>query len=213
MKDLKNTLIIATCIFLLSSCNTISYTPQVSLDISPITINKTLQVEKFIDKSPDEDKKTPFLGLSVTNEKAIINELSLGVTNAIITDFSINSLFEKTSRRVSNPDYFLEGEIIEFAGKSSLTTYGMISFCSIVGVYTWFLGMPVQKVETSVKLRVKLYDSDKKIIKIYEANSSNYQRTSVYKNNSMATPSLTNRDFSKVIEEIRLKIIDDINEK
>lgn len=191
------------------SCATISYIPQVDLDISSKTIPGSVQVDKLIDVSDTNDRKNPFLGLSVTNKEAMANDLSVSITNAIVSDFSNNAVFERVSRRIESPDYTLKGEIKTFKGISKLTDYGTISFITIVGVYTWFLGMPIEKIETEIELKLELYDRSNTLVGSYTGNAKGFKRTSMYKSIALATPSQTNRDFSKAIEQIREQLVND----
>jgi len=62
------------CVLFLSSCATVSYNPWISLDVSPTTIHKTVLIEKFVDNSPEADRKNPFMGMSLTNKKALVND-------------------------------------------------------------------------------------------------------------------------------------------
>lgn len=125
---MKNLILILSALLVLSSCTTISYSPKVSLDVSPRTINKSVQVEKFKDLSPQEDTENPLFGLSVTNTEALSNSLDLEVTNAIVTDFAINGVFRQISRKVENPDLIIKGEIRKFTGISELNTHAKFSF-------------------------------------------------------------------------------------
>jgi len=191
------------------SCTTISYVPQINLDISSKTILGSVQIEKFVDNSDIGDRKNPFLGLSVTNEEALANDLSVSVTNAIVSDFSNNAVFNRVSRRIESPDYTIKGEIKVFKGISRLTDYGTISFITIVGIYTWFLGMPIEKIETEIEIKLEIFDRNNMLIGTYVGNAVGFRRTSMYRNIALATPSQTNRDFSKAIEQIREQIIKD----
>jgi len=191
------------------SCSTISYIPQVDLDISPKTIYRSVQVEKFIDNSDINDRKNPFLGLSVTNEEALTNDLSISVTNAIIADFSNNAVFEHISRRIENPDYTITGEINVFKGIWRPTDYGLISTLTIVGVYTWIFGMPIDKIETEIELKLEVYNREDKLIATYTGKANGFKRSSLYRSIALSTPSQTNRDFSRVIQQIREQILTD----
>jgi hypothetical protein len=198
-------------VLMISSCSTISYTPRVSLDISPKTIHKSVTVEKFVDNTPAEEKKNPFAGFSVTNEEALANDLSTEVTNAIISDFHTNAVFEDISRRADHPDFIMKGEINKFKGTTRLTNYGIISMCTIVGIYTWWFGMPIRKNETDVELVISLYNSNNELIGKYSGTYQEKVRASIYKNKSLGVLTQTNKSFSQVVSDIRQQILKDIN--
>ncbi len=204
-------LLLAAASLILFSCSTISYMPTVSLDIADKTIYKSIQIDKFVDVSDPYDRNNPFLGLSVTNEEAMPNDLALNVTNAVVSDFSTNSVFSNASRRVENPDYVMKGEIKKYKGISKLTNYGYVSFITIIGIYTWFLGMPVEKIETEIEIEVSIYDNQENFIATYTGKATGFRRTSMYRSIALATPSQTNRDFSLAIEDIRKQIAADID--
>ena len=199
-------LLIAFC----SSCVSISYAPKVSLDISPKTIKKTVMVERFIDNSPEKDKNNPFGGFSVTNKDALVSELALEVTNAIISDFSVNSVFKEISRRIENPDFVMKGEIKKFKGRSRMTTYAIVSMCTYVGILTWYFGTPIRANETEMELVISLYNSKSDLIGVYSGVFKDKTLASMYKEISQALPSQTNRSFSSAVSIIRDQIMNDI---
>jgi len=229
MRRIKRISILFTTVAMMASCTTISYVPKVSLDVSPKTVNKVVQVEKFIDSSPIKDKKTPFLGLSVTNAEALPNGLDIEVTNAIVSDFSINGVFKQISRKVENPDYIIKGEIKKFSGKSVLNNFAKITMITsltavIVApilneplielgatpILTWYFGLPVSKNTADVEIVMSLYDKNNNLINTYYGKANDKISTSMYKNKMLAVPSLTNKTFSTAIMQIREQILNDI---
>lgn len=197
-------------VLVMQSCATISYNPKISLDVSPKTIEGSLMVEKIVDNTPIEDRKNPFSGFSVTNEQSLINDLSIEVSNEIVSDFSNNAVFSKVSRSIKNPDYILEGEMTKFMGRTKLTTYGLISFITIIGVITWYFGLPVQKMEVEMDITLRLLDGNRNLIGTYSGTASGFDRVSMYNNIALKTPNQTNKEFSNVIANIREQIIKDL---
>lgn len=139
------------------------------------------------------------------------NDLALEVTNAIVSDFSANFLFKEVRRKISNPDYIITGEINKFRGVTKLTNFGLISTFSVIGVYSWFLGMPVRKNETNIQLIITLSNSKGDKIGTYKGVYQDKQTFSMYKNAFLAIPSQTNKSFSTAVAQIREQIINDIN--
>jgi len=168
-------------------------------------------VEKFKDNTPEKDNNIPFAGISVTNKGSITTELSLGVTNAIIEDFSKNVLFSEISRRLDNPDFIMKGEINRFMGKSRLTKYAIISMCTYFGAATWFFGIPVRANETNIEIVISIYNSKGILIGTYSGICKDKKISSIYFNISYAIPSQTNQSFSDAISQIRDKIVKDIS--
>jgi hypothetical protein len=121
---------------LVSSCSAISYSPKVSLDVSQKTIAKNVVVKLFKDNTYRKDKQNPFAGASVTNKRAMSNDLALEVTNPITLDFSQNAVFNTVKRKMTSPDYIITGEINKYRGVTKLTNFGLIIACSIIGTYS-----------------------------------------------------------------------------
>jgi len=221
---------ISVLLFLITSCSTISYAPKVSLDVSPKTINKAVQVDKFVDSTPVGDKKNPFAGVSITNEESLSNALDIEVTNAIVADFATNGLFKQVSRKVENPDYILKGEIVKFSGKSELNEFAKISwglalisviaapiarnaslYIGAIPLYSCYLGLPVSRNTSDIEIIVKLYDKNNTLIGTYTGKANDKISTSIYKNKMLAVPTLTNKTFSAAVMQIREQILNDIS--
>ena len=213
-----------------SSCTTISYTPKVTLDLSPQTINKSVLVEKIKDLSPVEDKANPFLGLSVTNEESLPSGLELEVTNEIVSDFSNNALFSNISRRVENPDFIIKGDINKFCGKSEINTFGKVSYfmamgaivlssvtgesAALIGVVpmlSWYFGVPISKNTSHIEITLRVYNSKGDLQGTYVGKAEDRTSTNMYKNKALAVPSMTNKTFSIAIQDIRDQILKDID--
>jgi len=226
---LKKTIFGALLIFI-TSCTTISYIPKVSLDVSPKSINKTVQIDKFIDSSPVADRKNPFGGVSVTNSEALANELDVEVTNAIVSDFATNGLFKQVSRKIDNPDFIIKGEIIKFSGKSEFNQFAKFSLgLALASIfiapiaknssilwgtapfYSCYLGLPVSRNSADIELILKLYDKNNNLIGTYKGKANDKTSTSMYKNKMLAVPTLTNKTFSAAVMQIREQILNDIS--
>lgn len=225
----KTTFLCALLIFI-TSCSTISYTPKVSLDVSPKTINKKVQVDKFVDLTTMSDKKNPFGGVSVTNAESLSNDLDIEVTNAIVTDFSNNGVFQHVSRRIENPDYIIKGEIVKFSGKSEMNDFAKISwglamasiviapivknakfYFGTIPLYSCYLGLPVSRNTSEIEIIIRLYDKNKSLIGTYTGKSNDIISTSMYKNKMLAVPTMTNKAFSAAVMQIRDQILNDMN--
>ncbi len=230
MKHFKFVYTLAVVSIFTVSCSTISYSPKLTLDVSPKTIQKSVQVEKFIDSSPLEDKQNPFLGLSVTNQESLSGELNLEVTNAIISDFSVNAVFSSISRKLEKPDYLMKGEIIKFNGKSTLNNYAKASYVmalaafiiapiaaeplvylGTIPLFTWYLGIPISNNTSEISIVIKLYDKNNLLVGTYQNDISSRKSSNMYNNRSLAVPSMTNKLFSEAIQNIRMQIIQDID--
>jgi hypothetical protein len=215
-------------LLILSSCATLSYTPKVSLDVSPKTIPKSLQVEKFTDKSPAEDTKNPFMGSSITNLESLSSNLDLEVTNAIISDFNTNAVFKQAGRRIEEPDYILKGTIKRFYGKTGINNYGKVSFVmalatlivlpavddpvaavGFIPLMLWYTGIPISNNSSNIEIELALYNKNGELVNTYAAKAYIKTSTNLYKNKSLALPTLTNRVFSDVVMRLRTQILND----
>jgi hypothetical protein len=221
--------VIASSLF--SSCVTISYTPKISLDVSERTVKKAIVVEKLTDSSPIQDRENPISGFSVTNPKALPGDLSVDVTNAIVSDFATNGVFSQISRRLDNPDYILKGEIKKFMGKSRATGY----YWGSLGAYTagavaigasnqpneaalalavlpmagLLFGIPARRNVADIEIELKLYDKAGNLLSTYTGKGQENMPMSIYNNAMLALPSQTNKAFSQAIAQIRDQILND----
>lgn len=219
-------------IILLSACSTISYAPKLTLDLSPVTIDKSLRVDKLVDTSPSSDHKTPFLGLAVTTEEAMSGKLDLEVTNAIANDFATNGLFAKAGRKMDDADYVLSGEIRRYMGMSKTNNYAKISlltaltgeliFLSSPGNTTAtiflasaapllisYFGLPVRYNAVAVELAITISNKNGQVVGAYKAAYIERKEMNMYQNRSLAIVTMTNKAFSNVVADIRNQIIAD----
>ncbi|TAF02499.1 MAG: hypothetical protein EAZ80_01040 [Runella slithyformis] len=218
---------VASCLF--SSCVTLSYTPKVSLDVSERTVKKAVVVEKLTDISPVEDRENPVGGSSATNPKALPGDLSVDVTNAIVSDFATNGVFSQISRRLDNPDYILKGEIKKFMGKSrptayywgSAVAYGVgiaairnnpdpsVLVLAVLPMAGLLFGIPARRNVADIEIELKLYDKAGNLLSTYTGKGQENKAMSIYNNATLALPSQTNKAFSQAIAQIRQQILSD----
>jgi len=232
MKVASKFLVFLSLAISVPSCTAISYTqkytPQVNLDISPRTINKSVQIDRFKDASPAEDKKIRFMkGLSITHKKLLDDELDLQVTNAVVSDFSTGGLFKEAGREVENPDFIIKGEIKKFYGKSRTNAFAKISI--IIGVAgfaflatNWKLfflaempslslhfGVPMSRNTSEIVIEMRLYDNHNRLINTYTGRATASRPATIYHSTMLDVSNITNRTFSKAIMQIREQILAD----
>lgn len=189
------------------------YQPRVTLEKSSFVIDKKVLVKDFIDSRPASDTSTTQIDFrSVVHRPNFQGNLSYEIESAIISDFSKNQVFRKIGKDVVSPDYVLTGEVKKFKGQARPTTYGAISFYSVLGIYTWFFGMPVVKQETESVIDIKIYTANGELIGTYEGKSSQIRRKSTYglKKFSKGLPARTNETFSNSVNQIRNQILSDL---
>lgn len=206
MKKTFSVICIVLIMLLFVGCATITYSPKISLDISPKTIKKTVKVKNLVDKTTSEEKKKPVSGYSVTDSKSLAGDLSIEITNAIIADFNTNGVFSKISKTVDNPDFILKGEIIKFKGKYFPNTLFWITLPIDI---IWFFGVPIYKDEIDIEIKLSIYKNSGELIGEYYGKSSSTKSYTIYKNGALGLPAKTNRLFSDVIKQIRKEIIQD----
>src|SRR5437870_5121493 len=110
---------IAPILVLVAGCASISYKPSLSLGPSPVTIHRKVQVDSFRDESPPRDKGRKVGGTSATEPGTMAGELGAEVTNAVLTDFNNNAVFETIRARVEDPDLIMRGTIRRFYGHAA----------------------------------------------------------------------------------------------
>ena len=199
-------------VLLFASCATISYSPLVNLDVSPATIHKNVQVNKFKDNSDPKHRNNPFLGMSATNEQSMANDLDLELTNAITKDLHTNGVFDNVKRRLEDPDLIISGEIRTFQAQYMLTDYGYISFVTILPILTWYFGVPVNKNLVVLAIDFTVSDANGNLIKKYSKSYYEVDRSSMYKNIFLSLPSTTNKGLGAIVEEFREDLLRDFKE-
>lgn len=216
IEHFKLFLIIINFTIVFTSCKPIEaldYKPNVDLQMAPFLINKKVFVKDFIDARPPKDTNSLKLDLlSITNRPHFYGKIPNAIEDAIIKDFSNNKVFSKIGKDTADVDYVLIGEVIKFKGIHRLTTYGLISAVSIVGIYTWFLGMPIAKNVTISDLKISLYTKKGELLGTYIGKSSNIQRKSRYGVNKFfkTLPVKANETFTSSVMQIREQILKDI---
>jgi len=217
-------------ISVLFSCTPLRYTPRVTLSPCEETINRKIEVKKFIDLSPLKDKKAKIDKYTITSDLSLSDSLDNLITNAIVSDFSENNLFAQVGRDVYEPDFILKGEVRKFSGLQTdsgfSATIGILSIGTVIAggiidapvavlaalgiVFVPYLGFTLGKHTSDVEIVVRVYDKNNNLIGEYEGKSSNSQKYSAYKNFKVTDlHRLLNEDFSKAIEQIRNQIIKD----
>lgn len=216
IEHLKLFLIIINFTIVFTSCKPIEaldYKPNVDLQMAPFLINKKVFVKDFIDARPPKDTNSLKLDMrSITNRPNFYGKISNAIEAAIINDFSKNKVFSKIGKDTTDADYILIGEVINFKGKNQLTTYGTVSFVTIVGVYTWLFGMPIIKQETVSDLKISLYTKKGEMLGTYLGKSTKIQRKSRYGANKFikTLPVKANETFTSSVMQIREQILKDI---
>ncbi|WP_222535905.1 hypothetical protein [Pedobacter polysacchareus] len=139
---------------LLSSCGRPlnyyrTYNPEVKLEKSLSTINKTITINNFTDNRSIKDKLDPN---GYVNPPRYIKDLPVEITNAIINDFSKNLVFKKIGMQMDTSDYIMEGEIKNFR-KNFKSSF----FKSKEQIY--------------IDLECKIYTRDGKLVSTYSGKS------------------------------------------
>lgn len=214
LKAQKHLLSWGTLLFLvtmLSSCGQplFPYQPEVNLDKSTYTINKTITVKEFKDNRIKKEKRRN--EFSLIHPPHFKKKLSTEITNAVRNDFSNNLVFRKVDQQLDSADYFVVGEITDFNSSVKPTTSATISVYSIVGIIiTPFIGINVNKMEAKIDLTMKIYSKDGQLIGTYSGNSYAIDRASIYNRKKVYNfPKRTNESFSNVVGQIRAQIIKD----
>lgn len=227
--------IIFSIIFLalLTGCGTISYTPKVTLDVSPKTIKKSVQVDRFEDVTDYKNAGRPLFGFSLITENSLAGDLDLEITNIILSDFSTNSVFSEIKRSIDNPDYIMKGKIIKFRAISKPNTLGYIS--PILGVilpfygnhqyemtgnssylllnillFLPFVGVPIQENVVEILIELEFYDKNNQLVSKISSGKRYQESFSIYNNDVLALQSNTNQTLTSVVNELREKIMEEL---
>ncbi|MFZ1073127.1 MAG: hypothetical protein WAO21_06785 [Verrucomicrobiia bacterium] len=198
---------IGSIAFLAAGCASINYRPAVSLGISPNTIKANVKLETFVDASPQSDKSHVFAGLSTCEPGTLEGELASDVTDAILTDFNNNQVFQNLKKRYdTQPDLIMKGTIHRFSGKFGTTP---VFWLTIPIDTIWLFGLPIMSDDIVVDLEVSIQRPDGSVVGTYHGQSSNSQWYNMYQNVQFALPTRTNKAFSESVSQIRDQIMKD----
>lgn len=211
-------------ISIMSSCaaKTFIYQPAVNLTLVEKTINKKVRVEEFKMLIPDRDssgviiitRKNKHASSLIPFKTNFTKVLSTEVTDAIIKDFERNKLFGEIGRNVENPDLILKGEINEFQGKMEFNRFAKISAATIIGIFTWFLGMDVGKIQMDMNITMYVYSKNEDLLGTYNGYLNKIEEQSVYSpnndKNGKDLSAKTNLAFSQAILDIRKQLLNNL---
>jgi hypothetical protein len=198
---------VAFIAFLATGCTPINYKPAVSLGTSPQTIKANVKLETFIDQSPQDDKGSKAFGMSACEPGTLEGELAADVTDAVLTDFNNNQVFENVKKRFENePDLVIKGTIHRFYGKFGPTPVMWIT----IPIYTiWLFGVPIMGDDGLVDLEISIERPDGTVLGTYRGQSKFSKGYNMYQNAALALPTRLNKAFSESIAQIREQILRD----
>jgi hypothetical protein len=199
--------VIGLLAFVATGCTSVNYKPSVSLGMSPKTIKGSVKLETFVDASPSGDKSSVAFGVSTCEPGTLEGELVSDVTDAILTDFSNNQVFENIKKRPDGqPNYIVKGTIHRFYGKFGTTP---VFWLTIPADILWLFGVPIMKDSIGVELEVSIERPDGTVIGNYRGQSSGSRWYNMYQNSQFALPTRTNKAFSESVAQIREQILKD----
>jgi hypothetical protein len=199
--------IIGFIALLASGCASINYRPVVSLGISPKTIKANVKLDTFVDASPASDKSSCISGFSTCEPGTLEGELAPDVTDAILTDFSNNQVFENIKKRFDGqPDFVMKGTIHRFYGKYGSTP---VFWLTIPVDIIWIFGVPIMNDDIMVDLEVNLERPDGTVVGTYRGVSTCSKWYNMYQNVQFALPTRMNNTFSESVSQIRSQILND----
>ena len=146
-------------------CRSISYSPELSLGVSPTVIHATVLLEDFRDETPPRDHMQRFLQLVPTEPGSLSGSLATHVTNEILSDFQRNHVFKTISKLQDEPDLLLSGAIRRFHAVSGILLY------TLPIDVLWYLGLPCCRDEGHVELHMVLRRPDGTLVAEYEGSS------------------------------------------
>ncbi|OGL49503.1 MAG: hypothetical protein A3C43_03135 [Candidatus Schekmanbacteria bacterium RIFCSPHIGHO2_02_FULL_38_11] len=196
--------IIISCI----GCMSFNYKPDLSLGLSSETIQAKVQIEEFIDETPQGDHSKKIGGTSCTSADTLEGSLTVGITNAVMKAFYESQVFDIITRRIDNPDLILRGKIHRFYGKAGPNA---LFWCTIPIDPIWLFGVPVLSNEGEVDIEISLFSPKRELISSYRQMTEFSGLYTMYNNPTFGIGTQLNNAFNKVISEIRDKILLDKN--
>jgi hypothetical protein len=194
-------------ISLVTGCASISYKPSLSLGPSPQTIKANVKIETFADESPASDKNAKAFGVSACESNTLQGELAQDVTDAVLTDFGNNMVFQNFKQRFdTQPDLVMTGTIHRFYGTSAPNG---VFWGTIVIDTVWLFGIPIISNEGGVNLDITLSRPNGTVVGTYHGQSDFSKSYSMYHNATLSVPTQLNNAFSQSIDQIRQQILKD----
>jgi|GEM_PF-5059559 len=182
------------------------YKPAVSLGPSPHTIQTKVQLQPFIDDSPQGEADSAG-GFSIRREGVLAGDLATDVTQAVLSDFSVNQVFQSVGQGVATqPDLIMKGTINHYCGKFGPNA---IFWLTIPIDITWFLGVPIMDEDINVDLSVSLQRLDGTVVGNYHGASIISRCNNIYYNPPTLLPVRVNQVFSDTVSQIRSQILKD----
>lgn len=200
-----NSLLACLAISLGSGCASINYKPSVSLGTSPKTIKANVQLETFADASPQSDKSHVLSGFSTCEPGTLEGELASDVTDAVLTDFNNNQVFQNLKKRYdTQPDFIMKGTIHRFYGKYGTTP---VFWLTIPIDTIWLFGVPIMSDDIMVDLEISIEKPNGTVVGTYRGQASSGKWYNIYQNVQFALPTRTNKAFSEAVAQIREELL------
>jgi len=187
-------------------CASISYKPSLSLGTSPSSVHARVQMNQLADASPPDEKETKFAGFAATEPGTLAGDLATEVTNALLTDFSNNQVFDTIQKRMTNPDLVMNGTIHRFYAQSGINALG---WSTVWMDFIWLFGLPIQSQYGAVDIELTLLRPDGTTLGTYHGKSEFSESFSMYTNIQLAIGTRLNKAFDEAVGQIRSQLMND----
>ena len=187
-------------------CASISYKPSLSLGTSPSSVHARVQMNQLADASPPDEKETKFAGFAATEPGTLAGDLATEVTNALLTDFSNNQVFDTIQKRMTNPDLVMNGTIHRFYAQSGINALG---WSTVWMDFIWLFGLPIQSQYGAVDIELTLQRPDGTTLGTYHGKSEFSESFSMYTNIQLAIGTRLNKAFDEAVGQIRSQLMND----
>ena len=187
-------------------CASISYKPSLSLGTSPSSVHARVQMNQLADASPPDEKETKFAGFAATEPGTLAGDLATEVTNALLTDFSNNQVFDTIQKRMTNPDLVMNGTIHRFYAQSGINALG---WSTVWMDFIWLFGLPIQSQYGAVDIELTLQRPDGTTLGSYHGKSKFSESFSMYTNIQLAIGTRLNKAFDEAVGQIRSQLMND----
>jgi hypothetical protein len=201
--------VVCTGALALSGCTAVAYQPALTLDKSLVKIRAKAQVEPFVDRSPAADKSKRIGGVSATEARTLAGDLATEVTNAVLTDFALNGVFQEVGKSVDDPDLLVRGEIRRFYGKAGINTFGWLTYPAEMLAPIWLLGLPVSSTEGAVDIVLTIHRPDGALLGEYHGQATFSDSYSIYSSETLAVGTRLNKAFTEAVAQIRAQLVVD----
>jgi hypothetical protein len=190
--------LLAAAAALSAACAAVRYQPSLVLGHVDEPIPVRVELRDLTDATPPEDALAVLGGTSAT--ASLSGDLSIAVTDAILTNLRRDGFFTEIRRRAGAPDLVLTGTIRRFHARSHLHPLGWI---------TALVGLPIFSSRGAVDLELAFERPDGKRVAAYTSDVSFEEWATILEAPPREIGTRLDRAFSDAMRDLRGQMLRD----